>query len=255
MQRAQPDGNHFCSQCGAELGRSLEETARRNFRDRQVVEFEITQAVAERLMKWASWLGTIIAVIVALFALLIGKGYMDVRATVQEGRTDIANAVQDAKKNIEPAVASARSDLVDFQQKAASIKGELAQLQSDIGRYKEVNKSIADLQQHLTAVQGQVLDLSNRDLKVHTISTSGRGGASSISFGNPGCPPDVLDPGYQVAYCAQGSPLVLFQRSLTGDLRPVASLSPVGFQDSSIAPKPSCDATHRGTYYVGEKVP
>jgi len=248
-----PDGNLFCGQCGAELGRSSEETVRkRGFRDRQATEFEITHSVVERLMTWARWLGTIVAVIVALFVLLIGKSYMDVRTTVQEGKTEIATAVLEGKRNIEPVVTSALREVSEFQQRAASINEEYRQLQSDIGRYKEVNKHIEGLQKEITAVKGQIIDLgSNSTLRVGALETTSTGeGGSSLSFARLGCQPSVLSKGQQVAYCAQGSPLVLFQRTLTGDLRPVASLSPVGFQDASSDPKPTCTAANRGTFYV-----
>jgi hypothetical protein len=33
-------------------------------------------------------------------------------------------------------------------------------------------------------------------------------------------------------------------------LRPVSSLSPVGFQDVSTGPKPACAVASRGTFYV-----
>jgi integrase len=70
---ANPDTNHFCSECGAELGHTLSETLRKKgLRDRHMIEMEITESVAERLMKWAAWTRNTVGVIVALFALLLG---------------------------------------------------------------------------------------------------------------------------------------------------------------------------------------
>ena len=96
-----PDGNRFCGQCGAELGRSLDETVRKKgFRDRQTTEMEITEAVVSRLMKWAGWLGTIAAVIVVLFGLLLGKSYVDVRKVVDAGKTEIQIAVREGTEDV-----------------------------------------------------------------------------------------------------------------------------------------------------------
>ncbi|MEQ1845610.1 MAG: hypothetical protein ABL983_08535 [Nitrospira sp.] len=233
-----PDGNHFCGQCGAELGRSLEETVRKKgFRDRQAMEMEITESVTGRLMKWAQWLGSIVAVIVFLFTLMIGKGYSDVWTTVEKGKTEIETSVQEGKKVID-----------EVRQTTTGIKEQVKQLQSDIDRYKQVNIEIAKLQKQFNEAEEKIVDLGKRGLKANTLETTGPG-PSLISFGKIGCPSSALV-GTKVAYCAQGSPLSLFQLTSVGELRPVSSLSPVGFQDVSIVSKPTCTAANRGTFYA-----
>jgi uncharacterized protein YoxC len=237
-QGTNPDGNRFCGQCGAELGRSLEETVRRKgFRDRQATEIEITESVAKRLMKWASWLGKIAALIVVLFGLLLGKSYWDVWTAVREGKAKIETAVREGTKDIDA-----------VRRETTELNKQVKQLQSEIGRYKQVNSEIEKLQKEFNAVQGQMIDLGKRSLRVQTLETSGPG-PSQMAFNVVGCPPST-ERVSGVVYCVQGSPLSLFQLTSTGERRPVSSLSPVGFQDASIAPKPPCTAGNRGTFYV-----
>ena len=233
-----PDGNRFCGQCGAELGRSLEETVRKKgFRDRQATEMEITESVAGRLMKWASWLGSIAALIVVLFGLLLGKSYWDVRTAVGKANAEIETAVREGTNEIDSA-----------RQTIPGLTEQVKQIQSDIDGYKKVNREIAKLQKQFTEVQGQIVDFGKRRVRAEIMETTGPG-PGRIAFGEIGCPPSV-EQGQLVTYCAQGSPLSLFQLTSTGERRPVSSLSPVGFQDVSIAPKPTCTAANRGTFYV-----
>ena len=88
------DENRYCRQCGAELGRTLEETARKRFRDRKVIELEITESIAARLLKWAGYVRNTVMIIVALFVLLLGWSYHDVWKAVDAGKVEIANSVR-----------------------------------------------------------------------------------------------------------------------------------------------------------------
>lgn len=234
-----PDGNHYCGQCGAELGRSLEETVRKKgFRDRQATEMEITESVAGRLIKWASWLGSIVALILVFFGLVIGKSYWDVWTAVEKGKTEIETSVQEGKKDID-----------ELRQTTTGLKDQAKQLQSDIDRYNQLNIEIAKLQKQFNEAEGKIVDLGKRGLRASSMETTGPG-PGLISFTKIGCPSSALAKGDKVAYCAQGSPLSLFQLTSVGELRPVSSLSPVGFQDVSIASKPTCTAANRGTFYA-----
>jgi hypothetical protein len=245
-----PDGNCFCGQCGAELGRTLDETVRKKgFRDRLATEMEITASVAERLMKWASWLGRIAVVIGVLFALLFGKGYWDVWAAVEKGKTEIETSIQRGKKDIETSIGEAKKEIEKLRQTNAGLEKEGKEIRADIERYRKLNVSIEALQKQIVEVQRQVVDLGERGLRAKTVETTGPG-PFLLSVHEIGCPPSVLAKGAKVAYCVQDSPLSLYQRAATGELRPVSSLSPVGFQDVSTAPKPTCTAANRGTFYV-----
>jgi hypothetical protein len=64
-----PEGKKYCGDCGTLLGKTLEATAIGNLRDRHVLENEMTEAVFERLLKWAKWLGIATASTAPLHAL------------------------------------------------------------------------------------------------------------------------------------------------------------------------------------------
>jgi hypothetical protein len=74
-------------------------------------------------------------------------------------------------------------------------------------------------------------NLSRLDLRVHSLETVSTGGKpSALAFAKLGCDASsALDKGGKVAYCAQGSPPLLFQMTPGGDQRPVSGLSPIGF--------------------------
>ena len=274
-----PDSNRYCGQCGAELGRTLDETLRKKgFRDRQATEMEITESVAGRLSKWARWLAIIVALVVGLFFLFLGKGYNDFRTAVGEVKDEIITAVEKGKQEIDQvrqsipglkeqveqlqldvetaveegkdeiitAVREGKQEIDRVRQTIPGLEEQVEQVQLDVERYRKVNDDIGKLQKQITAVQGQVVDLGERTLRARTMETTGPG-PSSLTFGMLGCPPSEKKG--EVIYCAQGSPPSLFQVTSTGE-RPVSSFSSFGFQDVSTSPKPSCTAAKRGTLYV-----
>lgn len=235
--------NRFCGKCGAELGHTLDETVRKKgFRDRQATEMEITAAVVERLLKWTTWLGSALALILLAFGFFVGKSWLDIRAAVTSGQGQIATAVKDGTDQIE----SARSDISALQQKTAELKSEYDQLQPQASKYKLVTQRVDQLQHELNDATAKWKDI---DLTVRSVRTTEVPGKPSfLGLGNPICPTS-LDPGNSIALCAKGSPETFFQLTREG-LRPIAGLSPDGFRDSSTGPKPNCSTANRGTIYV-----
>jgi hypothetical protein len=245
---ANPDGNSYCGKCGAELGRTLDETVRKkNFRDRQATEIEITEAVAERLSRWAKWLAVATGVPITLFAVLLGWTFHDIRHSVEQAKAEMAKAIDGARKDI----AIIRKQVESVQVDATALGEGVKQSKTDVQKYQLVNKEIERLQKQILEVKGQVVDLGKVDLKVHKLEVLGSGEANSISWDSrTGCPPSALAKGSTVAICAQDSPPLIYERNVSG-ARPVASLSPIGFQDASLpGSKPGCTETSRGTFYV-----
>jgi len=203
-------------------------------------------------MRWAGWLKWIAVAIVALFGLMLvgilGWSYIDVRTAVGKAKNEIETAAREGKAEIESAAREGTKEIASARETIAGLKVQVKQIQSDIDRYRRVNSEIAKLQEEFTKVKDQIVDFGKRRLKAETIETTGPG-PGAWSIGVTGCPPSTIQ-GNLVTYCAQGSPLSLFQVTSTGERRPVASLSAVGFQDVSTAAKPTCTAANRGTFYV-----
>lgn len=237
-----PDDDKFCDKCGAAIMR------KDGFRDRQATEMEITESVASRLMKWAGWVRNTVGVIVALFALLLGWSYLDVRSAVGSAKVEIGSAAANAKNDIDA-----------VRRTAVGLKGEVGQIQSDIDGYKQVNASISKLQKQITSVQGQVVDLGSKSLVAtdltakNKLTLSGKG-PFLMNFAMVGCPPvGSAQPEWPLALCLEGDPAHLAIVTHTGaykGIRPVGSFSTVGFQESSTGPRPVCTEGRRGTFYV-----
>ncbi len=229
------ESNRYCGHCGAELGRSLPETILRSgLRDRRVVEVEITEAVAARLKVWGGWLLGAASVILLI---LLGNGYYSVSTAVTAGT-----------KQIDASVQRGQADIDRVTKAIPGLQTQVDQIQSDLDKYKGVNEQIAKLQRDLTRVQGQVVDLGRRDLRANSFEATGPG-PGYFTLGGLACPSSVKQ-GFDLDYCAKGSPPVLYQLTSTGDLRPVSSQSPIGFQDISNAKKGACNPSNRGTVYV-----
>jgi F0F1-type ATP synthase membrane subunit b/b' len=242
-QTTNPEENRYCGKCGAELGSTLDETVRqKGFRDRQATEMEITEAVSERLFKWAKWLGAVTTVFAVLFGVLLGSTYRDIRTAVRNAKADMQTTVRAGKKEVE----AARQETVAVAQETKAVKQEVQQIRSDAERFKRVNADIDTLQKRITSVQEKVVDLGHQTLKAETFETTGKG---PMVFSSPevGCPA-FIDPTKKVALCIQaGNPPSVAVVTSAG-IMPAAS--PSGFQETSTTVKPPCTTKTRGMFYV-----
>src|ERR1035441_4831374 len=98
------EGKRYCGDCGTLLGKTLEATTRANFRDRQVLETEIADAVLEKVIKWVKWLGLATAVPLGLLVValtIVGlKSYSDVAKVTETGKAEIASIIASAKNTL-----------------------------------------------------------------------------------------------------------------------------------------------------------
>jgi hypothetical protein len=203
-----------------------------------------------RLMQWAAWLGSVTALIIVIFGVLLGRSYYDVRTDVTKGKTQIQDAVQQGRTDIDGSVRQGLADIDRVREAVPDLQSQVETIQGDLNKYKKATDDIGTLRKQVDELKIQVFDFGQRDVRARTFTATGVGGPSSLSFPTLGCPPvTVAESG--VSFCAKGSPPSLYQFVLaTHDLRPVASLSDVGFQDSSSTPKPNCTTARRGTFFV-----
>jgi hypothetical protein len=272
-------GKAFCANCGAPLNNDsfrikalIDEALESRFKDRDYVTMETSVDVASKLTDWFKLFLYWAAIPVGVLAIILGvsgfHSYSDFTAKVADATTQVQNASQAAIAKdtevsaklggLESHIQSAETQVSVLQASSVQMGQKYARLQTDYGRYNQIDQKIEVLQSQLTAVQGQVVDLGHKKLIAGSIETSGtdeNGVAwpSGFALGNLGCGPTLLR-NRKVAYCAETSPLrpFIFFSQLTPDgvVIPVSSVSPIGFQDVSIAPKPACTMTTRGTIYV-----
>lgn len=155
-----PEGKKYCGDCGALLGKTLEATTKANFRDRQVVEAEITDAVFERLLKWAKWLGIATAIPIGVWAVVLTvigiRSYSDITKVTDAGKNEILTIVASAKRDLPSSVESARKDIATLQTNVTGLKTEYQSIESTLHDYQLVNQRISKLQSDLQTIQGQV---------------------------------------------------------------------------------------------------
>ena len=269
-----PFGGRFCANCGTPLDPAsgqiralIDEALKTRFKDQQYLAVETSVAAAEKLTSWLKlflyWAAIPLFLIAVLLGILGFRTYGDFTSKVERAELQVESTSAAAQRTAESARQEAsnavanlqviEANMSGLQKTVTSIKEQSGQLQSDLGRYTQVNQKIGELQRQLTEVQGQVVDLGNRTIRAGKIEAIGKPGVSSFfSFSSLGCQPSALEGGYKVALCAEDTPsgVFFFQRTLSGDPKPVSSVSPIGFQDVSNAPKPPCIAPNRGTFYV-----
>src|ERR1035441_7875140 len=139
----------------------------------------------------------------------------------------------------------------DALAQVVSLKASFAKAQSEVGALQDAmrqqQKSLNDTGLLVRDLQGQVVDLGNREVRAKAFVGTNNISAL-ISFGLTGCRPPDSDA--KVGYCAEGSPPILFQVMPNGEKRPVSSVSSIGFQDISASAKPTCRAETRAVFYV-----
>jgi hypothetical protein len=246
-----PEENRYCGKCGAELGRTLDETVRkRGFRDRQAIEMEILESVTDRVFKWINRISIVAGVIAALFVWVVGKDFGDLQSAVTAGKAQIDGAAVSGRSQINDAVQTSLRDIGSLQDQAESLDNQIKELRSQTDKYRQVNVQIAKVQEDLMKVKDEVVDLGKSKLEAGMLALAGPG-PMTISSRELGCPTTV-EPGAKVAWCPQNSPHgpILSQLSPSDQLRPVSSFSTVGFQDMSNSPKAACNSAKRGTFYV-----
>ena len=126
-------------------------------RDAKLVEFETSDAIAERLLKWAQWfalaVGLPLAILAAVLAILGVRSYADFRATVEKARDGIDTDLKAEREKIDGELKAAR-DAVEQQMKdAAGLQTELVALRARLGEVSELESSVRDIAAKVTRIE------------------------------------------------------------------------------------------------------
>jgi hypothetical protein len=173
----------YCENCGEPLTVAAASVRReRERREKQTRENELTEAVATRLMKWAKIFLFVTAIPVALLLIVIGKATF----------SDIPKSVEAAKAEINASKDSVLSNIAYIQSQLSPIQNRVTLIQSDLTKYQQVNSEIGKLQSSLKQVQGDIVDLGKRTLKVGKIEavdaiSAGVGKPLLLEGGMTGC--------------------------------------------------------------------
>jgi hypothetical protein len=124
------DGKKFCADCGTPFDpqaaqleflvkSQVEKTIQERFRDRQLIDVETSQAVAERLMGWAKLLGFFVGLPLAVLVIILSISGI-------QTYSDFKNMISSIEGQVQPQIARAKSDAEQAQKTAAEAKDEAA---------------------------------------------------------------------------------------------------------------------------------
>jgi hypothetical protein len=159
------DGKNFCSACGSLLTPQLlpvvraqvEEYVRQHFKDQKLVENETSEAVAEKVLKWAKYYYAFpVAVLVVICALLGISDYSDFRKTVHQAKDQAvmeAGLANEQAKAAEKKAADANASIVGAMNKMNALAVRFS------GREKTTEGQLAESKQQL---ERQLTDLSTQ---------------------------------------------------------------------------------------------
>jgi uncharacterized Zn finger protein (UPF0148 family) len=221
-------------------------------------------------LKRYTWILSIAFAIIGLILTLYGVKSLD------DAKQKVVSA---AKEQVEPSIRQLETNISNLEARAAganttisTVESNLKTAQQKITQYDDKisnagkaaladitqlrssldnqEQQLANQGQQIAHLEGQVVNLGNRDLLAHTIRTTGDG-PSYWAVGTLGCPtPETLAKDQApVAICVQGTPPTLELRT-SSDVIPVSGRSQTGFQDQSTGTKPSCTSAIRGTFFV-----
>jgi uncharacterized protein (UPF0335 family) len=152
-------GGKYCSQCGSPAD-SQSPLLDAFSRDRRAIENDITERVAERIIKWAKWIVGVFIVFAGLVAAVVGFLGFNLRTSLQQEVKQVRGIALNARKEI--------------TQDSQELKRQYQQIDMDINHYKDVNASINRLQKDLSTIHGQI-DSWYKNLETETFDSVASG--------------------------------------------------------------------------------
>jgi uncharacterized protein YoxC len=177
-----PDGKNFCSDCGYLLTPELrplirsqiEEYIKEHFKDRNTVDIETTQLIADRFMKWTKWFlapATVLLAILGLVLTLLGiSDFSDFHKTVQRASEELRPKLEQALSEADSATKKSKEATVRSDEAINSINAATAKMDQQLTSVQRLSDKVAGLESQtanrITSaskhVEERVTDLDNK---------------------------------------------------------------------------------------------
>lgn len=154
-----PDAKKYCGDCGSpldehlgavqayldsSLGQQVATFLDKRLKDQKMVETEVTEAVATKLLGWAKLFGAVIGIPLTVLAVLLGflgiKSYSDFKTIVDAGKKEISATFDAEKQKAQESISLIQHQTEAFRKQAAEIEGQRKILSA---QYQELESQLA----------------------------------------------------------------------------------------------------------------
>jgi hypothetical protein len=162
-----PDGKTFCGDCGAPLDplqanikqyvdAAIIHQLDRRMTDQRVVEAEITEKIAGKLMSWARMLGFFIGIPATIALALLGffgiQTYSDISSRINlfSARiTDLTARAQEDARNLEIQIVTTGTLAQELQDEAKKLETQLAETKALADEVRTLNTRVGTIEKNL----------------------------------------------------------------------------------------------------------
>ncbi|MGD0778040.1 MAG: zinc ribbon domain-containing protein [Candidatus Solibacter sp.] len=144
---AVPSGFEFCGMCGAKLGTTP--LVSKDSRERKLLEYDIGEAVTDRLLKWGKLAGGAVAAALAILALSLGFwGFTSI--------SDFRKNIESRTEQIDGRAKAAISQIGSAEEHARSIIETSKGVEKDLDSARRVVAQVQKLRTDVDSLQTQV---------------------------------------------------------------------------------------------------
>jgi hypothetical protein len=154
-----PDGKKYCADCGSpldehlgavqtylesNLGQQVETFLDKRLKDQKMVETEVTEAVATKLLGWGKLFGAVIGIPLTVLAVVLGflgiKSYSDFKSIVDTSKREISATFDTEKQKAQESISLINQQSDAFRKQAAEIEEKRKGLTA---QYQELESQLA----------------------------------------------------------------------------------------------------------------
>jgi hypothetical protein len=146
-----------CPTCGRtrtdDVRAMVDDRIRAHLVDKDLVEVQLTEAVADRLLKWAKVFGSFAAVpaaiLLAILVVLDVQNYNELKTKIDGAEKDVTTQAQSAIF----AIGDSRRTVNALNAQSAVIANQYAKLQQDLAAYAQIKSAVTTLNQRVTNIE------------------------------------------------------------------------------------------------------